>query len=59
MATLHLADGWRLGEDGQLQWIVEKWTGQKWRPKAYCGTKAGLLEVALPRHRVAASYQVT
>ena len=29
MATLHLCDGWRLSEDGRLQWIL-----QRERPKA-------------------------
>ena len=45
MATLHLAEGWRLSEDGQLQWILERHAGQRWVAKAWCGTKAGLLEV--------------
>ena len=54
LGYLDLCEGWRLSEDGELQWIVEQWRKPKWRPKAYCGTKAGLLEVALPHHRIAA-----
>ena len=45
MTILHLRNGWRLCEDGELQWIVEQWRKPKWGPKVYCGTKAGLMEV--------------
>ena len=53
-ATFPINDRWRLSEDGELQWILEKFTGKTWRGKAWCGTKAGLLEVALPKYNVAA-----
>ena len=57
MAHLHLADGWRLAEDGELQWILQrenpkaKEDRNRWRPVAFCGTREGLLEVALPHKR--------
>lgn len=53
-ATLLLAEGWRPAEDGELQWIVQRRQGQQWHAKAYCGSKAGLIEVAIPHHRIAA-----
>ncbi len=52
-ATFAITDRWRLSEDGELQWILEKFTGKTWRGKAWCGTKAGLLEAgALPRNKI-------
>ena len=47
-------DRWRLSEDGELQWILQYCEGKRWKNKAYCGTKAGLLEVAIPHNKVAA-----
>ncbi len=44
-ATFPINDRWRLSEDGKCQWILEKRKGERWYAKAYCGTKAGLLEV--------------
>ena len=58
MAHLHLCEGWRLSEDGQLQWILQrhypeaKNARDRWRSVAYCGTREGLLEVALPHNGV-------
>ena len=55
---LHLCDGWRLNEDGQLQWILQrerpkaKTERDRWRSMAFCGTREGLIKVALPRHKV-------
>jgi len=55
--TLRLCDGWRLAEDGELQWMLQrenpkaKDTRNRWRPVAFCGTREGLLQVALPHHR--------
>ncbi len=34
MAHFHLADGWRLGEDGRLQWILQRKRGERWRDRA-------------------------
>ncbi len=58
MATLHLRNGWRLNEDGDRQWILQrerpkaKTERDRWRSLAFCGTRQGLIEVALPRHKV-------
>ena len=57
-AIFQINDRWRLSEDGELQWILQQRRGKGWRSVAYCGTKAGLLEVALPHNRVAASRRV-
>ncbi len=57
-AIFQINDRWRLSEDGELQWILQQRRGKGWRSVAYCGTKAGLLEVALPHNRVAASRPV-
>ena len=54
LATLQINDRWRLSEDGELQWILEKLSGKTWRAKAYCGTRDGLIGVALPHNRIAA-----
>ena len=53
-AIFQINDRWRLSEDGELQWILEYRKGKDWRAKAYCGTKVGLLEVAIPHNKVAA-----
>ncbi len=53
-AAIELASGWRLSENGELQWLLQR--GQpsasnernRWRTVAFCGTKQGLIEVALP-----------
>ena len=52
--SFSINDRWRVNEDGELQWIIQQRRGDQWHSKAYCGSKAGLLEVALPRHRVLA-----
>ncbi len=52
-AIFQINGRWRLSEDGELQWILEYRKGKDWRAKAYCGTKVGLLEVALPHNKVA------
>ena len=53
-ATFQITDRWRLSEDGDVQWILEKLSGKTWRAKAWCGTKDGLIGVALPHNRIAA-----
>ena len=56
VAAIELAPGWRLFEDGELQWLLQREQPSvadernRWRTVAYCGTKEGLLEVALPHH---------
>ena len=58
MAHLHLCEGWRLSEDGDRQWILQrehpraKVERDRWRSVAFCGTREGLIDVALPHHRV-------
>ncbi len=58
MAHLDLCLGWRLSEDGQLQWLLQreypkaKTKRDRWRSVAFCGTREGLVEVALPHNRV-------
>ena len=44
MTYLHLVDGWRLSEDGRLQWILQRKRGKRWRDRAWCGTRQGLLD---------------
>lgn len=57
MAQLDLCPGWRLSEDGQSQWILErrrpnvKNERDRWRAVAFCGTCEGLIDVALPHLR--------
>ncbi len=57
-AAITICDGWRLSEDGALQWILQrekpkaKDERHRWASVAFCGTREGLLEVALPHHRV-------
>ena len=56
VAAIELALGWRLFEDGELQWLLQRQQPSasnernRWRTVAFCGTKEGLLEVALPHH---------
>ena len=58
MATISLNEHWRLTEDGQLQWIVQrekpkaKSERHRWASLAFCVTGEGLLNVALPRHGI-------
>ncbi len=60
-AVLQITEGWRLAEDGELQWILQrenpkaKHDRNRWQSVAYCGTREGLLEVALPHHGVTPS----
>ncbi len=57
-ATCPINDRWRLTEDGDVQWILQranpkaKHDRNRWQSVAYCGTREGLLEVALPHHGV-------
>ena len=53
-AVFQITDRWRLSEDGALQWLLQYREGERWKNKAYCGTKAGLLEVAIPHNKVTA-----
>ena len=57
-AVFQINDRWRLSEDDELQWILQQRRGKDWRSVAYCGSKVGLLEVALLHNRVAASRPV-
>ena len=58
MAYLHLCDGWWLNEDGDRQWILQreqpkaKDERNRWHAVSCCGTREGLIEVALPHHKV-------
>ncbi len=52
-AIFQITDRWRLTEDGELQWILQYREGKRWKNKAFCGTRDGLMEVALPHNRVA------
>ncbi len=52
--TFPINDRWRLSEDGKLQWVLEYRAGQRWQAKACCGSKTGLLEVAIPQNRIVA-----
>ena len=56
VAAIELPPGWRLSEDGELQWLLQRGQSKaldernRWRTVAFCGTKEGLLKVALPHH---------
>ncbi len=56
MTALPLCDGWRLTEDGEMRWILQRESPQarherhRWSSRAFCGTRQSLLEVALPHH---------
>ncbi len=52
-AIFQINDRWRLTEDGELQWILQTLQGTRWRDRAWCGTRDGLIGVALPHHKVA------
>ena len=53
-AVFQINDRWRLSEDGEMQWILQTLQGTRWRDRAWCGTRTGLLEVfALPHHKIA------
>ncbi len=58
MAHLHLAEGWRLGEDDLCQWISQRENAKarderhRWKAVSFCGTREGLIEVALPHRAV-------
>ena len=56
--TILITDRWRLSEDGDVQWILQQRRGEQWHSRAYCGTKTGLSEVALPHNKVAAPMAV-
>ncbi len=53
-AIFQINDRWRLSEDVELQWILQVYSGGRYQDKAWCGTKAGLLEVVLPHNAIAA-----
>ncbi len=48
----------RRSRDGDRQWILQrerpkaKAERDRWRSMAFCGTREGLIDVALPHHRV-------
>ncbi len=56
--AIPINDGWRLTEDGSMQWILQranpkaKDVRSKWASVAFCGTLQSLLEVALPHRGV-------
>ena len=56
VAAIELAPGWRLFEDGELQWLLQREQPSvadernRWRTVAYCGSREALVEVALPHH---------
>ena len=52
-ATFPINDRWRLSEDGEVQWILQYREGKRWKNKAFCGTRDGLMDVALPHNKVA------
>ncbi len=58
MATLHLCDGWRLNEDDDRQWILQRENPKakddrgRWQAVAFCGTFEGLIGVALSHRKV-------
>ena len=58
MAHLDLCPGWRLSEDGQLQWILQRENPKatherhRWVSVSFCGTREGLIDVALPHRKV-------
>ena len=53
-----LCDGWRLSEDGQYQWLLQRENPKakdersRWASVSFCGSLRGLLEVALPHRGV-------
>ncbi len=57
-ATFQINERWRLSEDGELQWILQreepkaKSERHRWMSVAFCGTREGLSVVALPHHKV-------
>ena len=57
-ATFPITVRWRLSEDSDVQWILQranlkaKHDRNRWQSVAYCGTREGLLEVALSHHGV-------
>ena len=53
-AAVMLNERWRLTDDGELQWLLQYRKGNRWQNKGYITSKAGLLEVALPHHRISA-----
>jgi hypothetical protein len=62
--TITLCEGWRLRPLDHLQWVLERLggapegvvepVGERWRPQAYCRTKAGI-QTALSRAGLRAS----
>ena len=57
-AIFQINGRWRLSEDGEVQWILQrhnpkaKHERHRWVSVAFCGTREGLMEVALPHHKV-------
>ncbi len=60
-ATFPINDRWRLSEDGDVQWILQRANPKakddrhRWSSVAFCGTRAGLLNVALPHYGIISS----
>ncbi len=56
--AIPINDGWRLTEDGRLQWNLQrenpkaKSKQHRWVSVAFCGSREGLLDVALTHHRI-------
>ena len=49
---IDIDDRWRLSEDGTLQWILQYRAGKTWQNMSFCGTRDGLLGVAMPHRRI-------
>ena len=60
-ATFAINDRWRLTEDGDVQWILQRENPKakddrhRWSSVAFCGTRGGLLTVGLPHNGVSLS----
>ena len=52
--AIAIDDRWRVSEDDEIQWVLQKLEGGRWRNIAWCGTRDGLLDVALPHNNIAA-----
>ena len=52
--VIMLNERWQLTDDGELQWLLQYRKGHRWHNKGYITSKAGLLEVGLPHHRISA-----
>ena len=56
--TFQINDRWRISEDGECQWILQRANPKakderhRWSSVAFCGTREGLLKIALPHHGI-------